>query len=193
MSTEVKSFPDLARDFAAAVDGAKTSVTTLPFVSLQFTALLGHKAETDDDKRHLTGLLAGLLVSWLTGCSSVKCNGEFRDAPELLNPLMDALQAQQALPFIPPGDVQKIGGACIALAQNGPGLLAKAGPDDDSASSTALRKQNREALLELTQRTLDFANKCKEFREGLNFDPKTSKDIAPVKRIELRAGANANG
>jgi hypothetical protein len=193
MSEATKSFPDLARDFAAAVDGAKTSAAALPFVSLQFTALLNHKAETDDDKRHLTGLMAGLAVTWFTGCSSAKCNGEFRNAPELLQPMMDALQAPQALPFIPPDTVQKFADACIALAQNGPALLAKAGPDDDSASSIELRKENREALLDLAQRTLDFANKCKEFRDGLTFDPKTTKDIAPVKRIELKAGAQSNG
>ena len=91
---------------------------------------------------------------------------------------------------MPQDAAQKIYDACIALAQNGPALLAKAGPHDDSASSIALKKENREALLGLAQRTLEFVDKCKEYRESINFDAKTTKDIAPVKRISLKEPAN---
>jgi hypothetical protein len=191
MSEEPTSFPDLARDFAAAVENAKTSrAGVLAFVSLQFTTLLGHKTETDDDKRHLTGLMSGLAVYWLSNCASPDFNGEFTKAPLLLHPMFDALQAPQALPFVPQEDVQKITDACLALAKNGYALLEKAGPHDSSEVSVKLKAENREALLALTHRALDFATKCKEYRDGIGFDAKTSKDIAPVKRIELKAGAN---
>lgn len=190
MTKETATFPDLMRDFAAATENGKKNANSLPFVSLQFSALLSQKAETDDDKRLLTGAMSGLAAHWLEYVSRAKYNGEFNNADKIIYPMLDALQSEKAMPFVPPQDIQKIADACIALAQNGPALLAKAGPDDDSESSDKLRKENRAALLGLAQRTLEFADKCKEFREGLNFDPKTSKDIAPVKRIELKAPGN---
>jgi hypothetical protein len=193
MSEQAATFPDLAKDFAAAVKDAKKDASALPFVSLQYSALLNHKAETDDDKHKLTGLMSGLATHWLAYCSRPEYSGEFGNADRLLHPMLDALQGQQALPFVQPDTTQKITDACIALALNGPALLKKAGPRDDDASSVALKNGNREALLGLTQRALEFVDKCKEFREGMNFDPKTSKDITPVKRIELRAGTSPGG
>lgn len=191
MSAEANSFPALMRDFAAAVETGSKSASTLPFISLQFSALLNHKAETDDDKRRLTAMMTGLAVRWLSYCSRPEYSGEFNDAAKILHPMLDALQAPQAIAFVSPENVQKIADSCIALAQNGPALLHKAGPHDDTASSIKLKQDNREALLALTERALEFINKCKEYREGITFDPKTTKDIAPVKRIELKAPAAA--
>jgi hypothetical protein len=189
MNDELTPFPELAEQFAKAVEAGKKTAATLPFVTLQYKALMEHKAESDEDKKLLTAQAAGLAAHWLAKTSRADFHGNFQRSTELIGPLLDALELPGSIPFVPIQEAAKAAEACVAFAYNGPSLLAKAAAatEGNSDDSLARREENRTSLLALTQRSLDFADRCKQFRENLNLDSKTSKDIAPAKRITLKA------
>lgn len=173
-----KPFAELQRDFNKAAEAWAKEEIPPELIMTRYDLLMRHKAENDDQKRELSHKL------FYSTIQSMKTIVDFPEENDL-NPgyVTEVTQPFEQIlsdanrKYAPPYAVRDLTNLALMVL--------------DDTEESKRNESNTKHFADFARKVLEYADRFAEQKMETNPQVQTSQDIAPAKRIELKAPSNS--